>query len=660
MICVLCATLVFSAPQAAATTNGLAYEEDTIFTVNEGSVDVITSAVMTNTTSERRSGDTIFYSYFDTFVIVVPTDAQDLSISSRGQTLESTSAEIDDDFEVRTAALPTELRSGQSRTFTVTYSLPTGEIRGEGLFFSNPAFHAFPLWSSSDPGTGSLLLRVPVDAELDEFDGILRRTGLNDGYIEWTPGNFDVPEDVFTYVTIKMDGGLEIQNFTVLGQNIELRAWPGDVAWADFAHETITHALPALERQIGLPIPDQATLEVTESVTPYFYGYGGWYDQLETSIEIGNELDRHVMVHELSHAWFNNGLFDERWVSEGLAEEFTWQVQTELGWPTENEPPIPDTTDRASIPLAEWGSSFAAGVDDANFREREEYGYRSSWFVIRSMVEIIGIEDMREVLATADADVTAYLGANNAQPTRVRADWRRLLDLASVNASLEQQRELDQLFIDYVVTGLDVESVAQRRPVLNRYNEFAADAGDWEVPSDIRLAMELWQFDAADELMTAADEVHELYAVVSARAAADGLELSDAGQISYERNAPDFGLAIAVLSEQQVALDKVEEIRANATRELTTDEQWGLRDISLAPFVAQAETAFSNDDSRTIEQAKVSMDSLLVAASHVGAERILWSKIGGAAVVALLVLGAWSMQQRRSEAEHEFDVFHVT
>lgn len=115
-----------------------------------------------------------------------------------------------------------------------------------------------------------------------------------------------------------------------------------------------------------------------------------------------------------------------------------------------------------------------------------------------------------------------------------------------------------------------------------------------------------------------------------------------------------------MLSEQQVALDKVEEIRANATRELTTDEQWGLRDISLAPFVAQAETAFSNDDSRTIEQAKVSMDSLLVAASHVGAERILWSKIGGAAVVALLVLGAWSMQQRRSEAEHEFDVFHVT
>ena len=28
------------------------------------------------------------------------------------------------------------------------------------------------------------------------------------------------------------------------------------------------------------------------------------------------------MLHEIAHTWFNEDLFEERWITEGLADEF--------------------------------------------------------------------------------------------------------------------------------------------------------------------------------------------------------------------------------------------------------------------------------------------------------------------------------------------------
>jgi len=639
LLSVICSVLMIGAPAATAATEGLSYTEDTIFTVRNGSVDVVTTVVMANTTAEERSGNTIFYSYFDSFIIVVPVGVEDLVITTRGTELASTTLELDDDFEIRSAQLPSELRSGQSRTLTVKYSLPTGEIRDEeALFFSNPAFHAFPLWSFSDPGTGSLLIRVPVEAEMNEFGNVLRRTGLNDGYIEWTPRNFDVPEELFTFVTVTLEEQLDVDRFQVTGQDIELRTWPGDDEWATFAKETIVEGLPALEETIGLPIPDQATLEVTESVTPYYYGYGGWYDQLETSIEVGNELDRTVMIHELSHAWFNDDLFNERWVSEGLAEEFTWQVERDLGWGAEAEPERPNTTRPNSGPLVEWGRSLAAGVDDDDFRQREEYGYNASWYVIREMTGIIGLDGMQGLLAAADADVTAYPDQNEAETTSARDDWRRVLDLASVDESPASEQELETLFIDFVVPHSEVEQIDQRREARNEYRRFTGQGVGWPVA-----------------------DVHERYVEVYTRASDADLELSDAAQISYERNAPDFALASAVLDEQDAAIDAVDDVRRESTRELTTEERWGLRDISRKPYAELAESAFADDDRRGITRAHDALDRLLFNAADAGAQRLLWAKVGGGAIVGVLLVGLRIGMRRRRDnlAEEPMDIDRV-
>ncbi len=646
--------LLFSAPAVGAQTDGLVYSEDTIFTVEGDSVVVETTAVMSNTTSETRRGNTVYYSYFDSLIIVVPTSAQNMKIVSRGAEIESTAEELDGDFEVRTARLPTELRSGERRSFTVTYSLPLGEIRGEGLFFSNPAFHAFPMWSFSDPGTGSLRLRIPEDAHLTEFGDVLRRTGLNDGYIEWTPRTFDVPEELFTFVTVTIDEGLDTQRFTVADQEIELRTWPGDDEWSSFAKQTISDGLPQLEELIGLPVPDQQVLEVTESVNPYFYGYAGWYDQLETSIEIGNELDTGVMIHELSHAWFNESLFAERWMSEGLAEEFAWQAQSALNWEAEDVPETPDPNARNAQPLIEWGRSTTAGVDDAEFRAREEYGYATSWYVMREMVQVVGLDTVQYMIRAANDDLSSYPGSNPEETTFARDDWQRVLDLAMVSATDEEEDALEALFIEYVIAPRHEELIEQRRVARDRYDEFVEFEHGWEVPLDLRRELERWKFEEANELMDKAVEVHDRYREVLAIAEEANLDLSDAAQLSYEKNGTDFALALKVLADQEVSISDVEGVRRQATRQLSTEESWGLRDVPRAPYVALAEEAFASDDRDRIVDARVRLDNMLAEAAFVGAERLFWAKIAVAALAIALVLLTWMIIRRlREEPEHD-------
>ena len=51
-----------------------------MFTVLADSVRVETTAVMSNTTSERRQGYSIYYSYFEQTILVIPARAEGLTI----------------------------------------------------------------------------------------------------------------------------------------------------------------------------------------------------------------------------------------------------------------------------------------------------------------------------------------------------------------------------------------------------------------------------------------------------------------------------------------------------------------------------------------------------------------------------------------------------
>lgn len=647
---VAAAILFAGVSEAGAATSGLAYTEDTVFTVFEDSVQVETTVTMSNTTSERRSGNTIYYSYFDRFQHVVPIGATNVVISSRGSQLRATSEQFDDDFDLVTASLPTQLRSGHSRTIDVSFVLPAGTIRSEGIFFSNPAFHSFPVWSFSDPGSGSLQLRVPDGAELGQFGGALQVTGSEDGFTTWEPTDFSVPEEIFLFVTVTVDDALVEEEFSVSGQDIVLRTWPCDDVWATFARDAIESGLPTLESLIGLPIPDQQSLEVTESVTPYFYGYAGWYDPAETTIEVGNELDDSVMLHELSHAWFNNDLFDERWVNEGLAEEFTWLAQRELGWPVEVPPSTPRSTDSGAIALVEWSNGLRVTLGDAEIRETEEYGYATSWYTLHALVEIIGVDGMRDVLAAVDSDTVSYLGDDPNETTPMPDDWRRLLDLASQTVAprdLDAEVALEQLFIDFVLRDDDLAGLEQRREARALYREFIGRQPNWRVPGDVRTALTLWDFESATTVLGDANEVLDRHLEVQQEAETQDVKLSNSARLAYELENPNFERAMAVLDAQAEALPAMAQLRQTFARPLTKNQRWGIGDVDLAPLVVHGELAYSLDDFGEIEAARLDMEATLDAAEARGAERILWSQVGAGAMAGLALLGLWALYRIR-------------
>lgn len=646
--------LISGTPEAGAETSGLAYVEDTVFTVLDGVVGVDITVRMSNTTVERRSGNTIYYSYFDSFQQVVPYGATNVSITSRGSQLSATSESLDEDFDLYTARLPTELRSGQSRTVEISFVLPVGAIRGDGLFFSNAAFHSFPIWSFSDPGTGSLTVRVPDNAELAEFGGGLRVSGLEEGFVLWEPSDFSVPEDVFSYVTITVDEALVSEEFSVAGQEIVLRSWPGDDVWATFARDTIEKGLPALESTIGLPVPDQDSLEVTESVAPYFYGYAGWYDPADTTIEVGNELDDAVMLHELSHAWFNDALFDERWVNEGLAEEFTWRTQRTLNWPTEETPSEPGRLDPSAVALVEWSNTVVASPGDDQIRETEEYGYATSWYTVRELVELIGLDGMQQVIAAADANTISYVGEDPLERTAVDDDWRRLLDLISEAAPLDAHDAIEELFVAYVISDGWEDELEARRDARDAYNDLLVATPQWRVPTELRVALTNWDFDTSASVVQDATAVLDRFLIVSEEAERRSLTLSDAARVAYEADRPDFVSAMSILDAQAQAIPAVTTLRETLDRPLSTNERWGMGDIDLGTLVDHAEQAFEQDRFDQIVAAQRDMDHTLEAAGELGAQRLLWTKIGSGAAALVVVLGMrvlWRRQQNRLPRE---------
>ena len=120
-----------------------------------------------------------------------------------------------------------------------------------------------------------------------------------------------------------------------------------------------------LERLTGTPWPETAETDVIETSTPYLRGYAGYYYADTDVIEVGEEFDSHTMLHELSHAWFNDSAMAQRWLSEGLADEIGARAVAELGEPL----PTPDDFDivgdvnRATFHLNAWSYQFDDSVD---------------------------------------------------------------------------------------------------------------------------------------------------------------------------------------------------------------------------------------------------------------------------------------------------------
>jgi hypothetical protein len=473
--------------------DGLTVRADAKFVVDPDSrqIHVTTAITLTNTKADTRRGDIIEQHYFSRYDVPVLSEAANVRAVLEGGSrlpVNVTAAGSTAQQWVKYAqiTLQPHLLFNETQKITLSYDLPYREPRSTGLIRANDALVTFPAFAPGDAGMTTIEVRLPASFAVEVAGDTLDQQEQGDEIV-LTSGPIDQPELFTATVVATDDDQLVSRSVQVDDRTVDVRAWPDDTEWGDFIAERLGAIMPALDQLVGQPWPTERGLAVIETGSPYAHGYAGWYDQVDHSISLGDELDSVVVAHELSHVWFNANLFEARWINEGLANEYAETTMRQVG----EQPPgvtAPDRNGDAAVPLNDWGTpSLLEQQDEAT----ETYGYAASWYVMDQIAAEIGVDKMRAVIDAVADDRMPYLGDPDPENVHGVANWKRLLDqFENVGGS----QRATELFGQYVVDDSDKTLLATRTEARGAYEGLAERGGGWTPPLAVRVAMSDWKF----------------------------------------------------------------------------------------------------------------------------------------------------------------------
>jgi hypothetical protein len=401
--------------------------------------------------------------------------------------------------------------------------------------------------------------------------------------------------------------------------------------------------MPVLRELIGLDWPVGHDLEVRERYTPALEGYAGVFYSDE-SIDVSEDLDPLVIVHEASHAWFDERLFSGRWIYEGLAQEYAWRVVARIddGAPPPDRP-APD--DPGAVALTQW--SHPGVIRDQETDAAERYGYAASWWVVHEIVAVVGEERMRLAFERAMNDTTAYLGAGPPEHHPGADGFARLYDLVE-DVTAPPSPRIDAAFRTYVMTPAQAPLLDDRSEARTAYRGLLAAGDGWLPPWYVRRPMDEWQFTVAQDRIAEATIVLELRDQVVAEAAGLGLE-PDAGlRSAYETTGTGFGAATELARAEIAALDEIDEARQRLEAERDLLTTIGLLDADPEGPYEAARAAFEAGNLDLAVGLAASSVAAIAGAAAIGQQRLLGGVAVTAAVLLLLVvLLVWRRRARR-------------
>jgi hypothetical protein len=628
-------------PAATDHSKGLRVEGSTTYTIDldAPAVHVTHTATLTNTTPNKVSGGYVTEYYFTGYTVSVVEGATNLKARRVGGGSLSVSLHTEKGYlPYAVIQLSPRLYYRHSQTVELTYDLPPQAPRSETMTQVNAAFASFPVFTSADPGLGSATVVIPRDADQEIVGAPLDCTRGATTTV-CTATDIADPETWYTMVVAREDDALVERTLEVGDKEIHIRAWPDDSAWLDFTSDTVQRGLPALEKVLGRDWGVRPRLDIVETSTPYLYGYAGWYELQDSLIEIGDDLDPMVTLHEISHAWFNEETFADRWVDEALADEYATLALDELGEDHDAPEPV-DTSSAFAVPLVDWEVPPPTDPDAA---DREQWGYNASWWVAHALVEEIGTDAMSSVVLAAADSRTPYPAPTTDDRLPATPDWRTFLDLVD---NLGGSTQADQLFRDYVVDDSGASLLDARAAARERYDELLAAGKGWAPPAALREAMTTWSFGPATALMPKVADLLERRDAIAAELDTVG----DAVPTSLERqfeSATDVDALAARMDAAETATGAlVEATRARSDANVLTAAGL-LVTPSVETDLDAARVAMDDGDWAAAHDAAVDASAGLARAGLIGTV--------GAVVLALLVLGGAGLvllrRRRRAVAE---------
>ncbi|MEM9746247.1 MAG: hypothetical protein AAF945_06105 [Actinomycetota bacterium] len=548
-----------------------------LFDAEQGIVRVTVDIDLRNVTTDQRVGNQIRQAYFDSYFAVVPLGAENVVATRNGQVLagELVDAPESDAFSFYEFDLGRRIFSGQSTSVQVTYDHLGAPPRDEVIWRVNEAYASFLAFGFGDPGQVTLRIVLPYGYE---FDDVTDLTGFEasepDAFASITYERSGLAEDDDVLVSMSNDDRLVITETTVDGADFDVASWPGDDTWTQFVIDGTRDALPVLEQTLGSKWPlDELTIR--QAISQYFLGYGGYFDGFNNEIALGEEIDRELLFHELSHAWIDDDLFAERWLIEGFAQVVAADVLLEL----DGVESSPESVERWWLDLLDWGHGGSFDM--------EEYGYAASWWVVDQIVDELGPDDTRAVLDSFFEGYRAYPGGDPSETwSSTENDWRRFVDVVDrVHGDLDG---IEGPLREWVLPPSYRSQLDRRSEVRDAYESTAQGASPWAMPPAVRDPMERWEFALAEQRLEVVDGVSERLDDVRGDARRLGVDL-DLSTVRDRFETTRFGFDDVLVSLDEIESDAMD-LDAALDEMVERSAAW---DVTPAePYAAGAPTSF--------------------------------------------------------------------
>ncbi|HEX5591575.1 MAG TPA: hypothetical protein VFX65_14880 [Candidatus Limnocylindrales bacterium] len=410
--------------------------------------------------------------------------------------------------------------------------------------------------------------------------------------------------------------------------------------------EQIAGALGTLETLVGRELPGSGPIIVREVSSVELGPYAGTFDPDEGIARVSEHLELGTVAHELAHAWFNDSLFEARWLSEGSA---AWAESTVTDVPCDEPGEYPGS---GRINLSNW--RFVGPRASAEDLAVVRWEYDAACYLVASMVDLMGADRMRDVLAALLDDELAYRSGDRVLQGRGGAqDWREWLDavdeLGLVPAGVS---DLDYAQDLVAAFGGGSETAAALLPARSRaralYRDLLESIGDWTVPEAVLRPMAEWSFTGAS---VAIDFTASAYAAAVATNAAlpeiDAVNGPLRDLVEEAATQADLDAAVVAATEQQAAAEALAAARERLAEPLEPLEEIGLSGTDLRPTLDEGIAAVAALDDEAAMAAAAHIEATLDGAAGQGTTRVA-IVAAGVALLLVLVIGLLVWSRRRS------------
>ena len=634
------ALLPVAPPPVAAANGGLVVLARTQYEVDPAGhrVHVSIDAVATSFEPDTPAGQT----YYSGVNFAVQPGATNVAATAGGVPIGAVVRRREDDFSVIGVTFGRGVFYRQSYAYTVSFDLIDAGGRGTRDLRIGNSLVAFPVWAfgTADEQGSSVSVDLPKGYTPDVQGATMAQSARGDGGIRLSASPDD-PISFFAYVTADRPGAFANASTRVdvngLTTAVLVRSWDDDPAWGRRITNLMRRGLPVLQRLIGVDYPgrEPRALTVEEAANSRLGEYAGIFDPDISLIRIRYDADAVVTLHEAAHIWFNATLFKDRWIGEAFAEYYAARAAASLH-AHGRTPLLTDDLLQARIALNDWG---AVGVESLDV---EDFAYAATYEVARTIARRTDAAALREVWEAADENQAAYLPVHHAPPAATRVafdveDWQRLLDLLEERTGASYA----DVWRRWIVNPRQRPQLAARAEARDRYARVVEDAGDWELPADIRSELGEWQFDDAQASLAAAAAVLRDRDAVEQAAERLGLTPPTTLQAAFER---DGGLATAS-TEADAELDTMTTL-STAARHLDAGDGL-LATIGLLGANPQVQLAAARDRFEAGDLAAASREAQDLARSVDGAADAGRLRVVAAGGGVLLLDGAWLVLLRR-------------